>query len=178
MTSSNQPGGGRSLPLRRGKGSRHLAAATAAAQALAAAGCLAFWPAVAWAQAREDLARCRAIAEDARRLACYDAIQLSPSAPRSKYEPVALADLQGYALSYRGRLIDVTGWIRPERDFYLLGATAQDAKPLPVDVRVLGRRERDQLAQQCPAGCEASIQGRVGPVNFVTGIVAETVLVR
>ncbi len=131
-----------------------------------------------WAQTHEEINRCRGIADDARRLACYDAIRLSPLLPPSKYERLAIADLQNYALSYRGRLVEVEGWIRPERDFYLLGAALDDPRPLPVDVRVLGRRERDQLAGQCAAGCAVLIQGRVGPVNFVTGIVAETVLVR
>lgn len=131
----------------------------------------------AWAQTQEDLARCRIIADDARRLGCYDAIPSSPAAPRSKYERVALAELKTYALSYRGRLIEVVDWIRPERDFFLLGSDAGDKNPLPVDMRALSREQRESLARLCPSGCRATIQGRVGPVNFVTGIVAETVLV-
>jgi hypothetical protein len=131
----------------------------------------------AWAQTHEDLGRCRIITDSARRLACYDAIPLSATAPRSKYEPVQLAELRTYALSYRDRLVEIVGWIRPEREDFLLGSDANDGSPFPVDLRLLTRQQRDSIAQQCPAGCEATIQGRVGPVNFVTGIVAETLVV-
>lgn len=139
--------------------------------------CCFVWIAGAWAQTHEDIAGCRIVADDARRLACYDAIRLSPSTPRGKYEPIALADLKTSALTYRGRLVEVIGWIRPERDQYVLGSAVGDPSPMPVDLRGLTRQERESLARHCLTVCEATIRGRVAPVNFVTGLVVETVVV-
>lgn len=130
------------------------------------------------AQLREDILRCRPIEDESRRLACYDAISLSPAAPRSKYEAVPLAELQKYALSYRGRLVEVTGWIDVGERFFFLKADQTEAASLPIDFRSLTRTELQTFRDLCGAGCEASVEGRVGPVNFTTGIVADTLTAR
>lgn len=128
------------------------------------------------AQTREDIDRCRAIADEERRLACYDAIELQP-APRSKYEPVGLVELQNFALSFRGQLVEVTGWIEPGVRVSFLGLDENDERPLPIDTDSLPRRDRQAFLDACGGGCEATVQGRVRPVNFTTGIVAEAVIV-
>ena len=130
------------------------------------------------AQTREDLVRCRAVADEARRLACYDAIALSPASPRSKYEAIALEELETYALSYRGRFVEVSGWLQPGERFFLLKRNAQAARSLPVEFRGLTRSEQQGVRDLCGKGCEATIQGEVGPVNFTTGITADAVIVR
>ena len=130
------------------------------------------------AQIREDVIRCREVQDEARRLACYDAISLSPAAPRSKYETVPLAELLTYALSYRGRLVEVSGWIEPADRFFFLKAAAGEADSLPVDFRNLTRAQLQAFQEGCANGCEAVVEGRVGPVNFTTGIVADTLVAR
>ena len=130
------------------------------------------------AQLREDVVRCKTIEDDARRLACYDALNLSPAAPRSKYESVPLDELQSYALSYRGRLVEVIGWIVPGERFFSLKAGEAETESLPVDFRSLTRAELQAFQEQCGAGCEAVVEGRVGPVNFTTGIVADALIAR
>jgi hypothetical protein len=135
------------------------------------------WAAEAQAQSRLDLERCRSINDGLRRLSCYDAIILSQPPPtRSKYEIVPLAELQAYALTYRGRFVEVTGWLTPGPDLFQLTANAGDENPLPVDVRAIDRRQRDAFAEQCGEGCDATIQGRVGPVGFTTGIAADLLI--
>jgi hypothetical protein len=134
-------------------------------------------PAISMAQTRQDLERCRSINDTLRRLSCYDGISLSQSPPaRSKYQPVPLADIQADALSFRGRFVEVTGWISPEGNLFQLGAEAGDARPIPVDLRALDRRQRDAFVEQCGQGCDATIQGRVGPVGFTTGIAADLLI--
>ena len=129
------------------------------------------------AQTREDLLRCRSIADEGRRLACYDALDLLP-ASRSKYEKVDLAELKGFALSYRGQLVEVTGWIKPSAELFFLGVDEADARPLPIDSGSLSRRDRQAFLDACGDGCEATVQGRVRPVNFTTGIVADALVAR
>lgn len=127
------------------------------------------------AQSPEDMQRCRAISDDAKRLDCYDAIEFA-SGPRPKYEVVDLSDLKSYALSYRGQLIEVSGWIKPSDNLFLLGKDAADVRPIPVDFDALGRRDRQEFLRACSDGCEATVQGRVTPVNFTTGIVADALI--
>jgi len=136
------------------------------------------WACAAGAQTREEMERCRAIETDARRLECYDAIRLSPGPPRSKYEAVPLEELRSFALSYRGQLVEVTGWIKPGRDFLFLGADESDERPIPVDIESMSRRDRQAFLQECGDGCAAAVQGRVRPVNFTTGIVADALIAR
>lgn len=130
---------------------------------------------VAGAQTREDMLRCRAITDEGRRLACYDDIDLLP-ASRSKYERIDLAELKGFALTYRGQLVETTGWIKPGGERFFLGIDEADERPLPIDVNSLPRRDRQAFLDACGDGCEATIQGRVTPVNFTTGIVADTLV--
>ena len=129
----------------------------------------------AHAQTREDILRCREIVDTERRLACYDAIELSGS-PRSKYEVVDISELKGFALSYRGHLVEVQGWIKPGGDLLLLGVDEADQSTIPIDFQALPRRDREAFLQACAEGCEATVQGRVRPVNFTTGIVADALV--
>jgi hypothetical protein len=130
------------------------------------------------ATAQEDeLGLCRAIEDGARRLECYDAIPLRPNLLRRKYEAVPLDELKTYRLSYRGRLVEVEGWVKPDGEYLALGLSGDDATPMPIDVEALNRRDRQAVFEECAAGCEAVVQGRVGPVNFTTGIAADTVVV-
>lgn len=105
------------------------------------------------AQTREEFERCRAMGDDQRRLACYDAIAVSPASPRSKYEPVALDELKAYALSFRGRFVETSGWIRPERSYLFLGLDVTDEDPMPVEFEALPRRQRDDILEACGSGC-------------------------
>jgi hypothetical protein len=130
------------------------------------------------AQTRDEMERCRAIESEMRRLACYDAIRLSPGPPRSKYEMVPLEDLQRFALSYRGDLVEVFGWLTPGDDFFYLGADESDERTVPIDVQNVPRRDREEFLQECGEGCAAAVQGRVRPVNFTTGIVADAIFAR
>jgi hypothetical protein len=132
----------------------------------------------AGAQTREEMQRCRAIEDDARRLDCYDAIGLSTGPPRSKYEPVALDELKSFALSYRGQLVEVTGWLTRGTDFLFLGSDKSDDRPVPIDFEGIPRRDRQAFLEECGEGCSAVVQGRVRPVNFTTGIVADSLTVR
>jgi hypothetical protein len=134
------------------------------------------WEGAALAQTRTDMERCRAITDNAARLNCYDAIPLSPDASLSKYEVVDLADLKSFALSYRGDLVEVTGWIRPGGEAMELGSDAADKSPVPVDIGSLARRDRQAFLDTCGEGCRATVQGRVSPVNFTTGIVADALI--
>lgn len=129
--------------------------------------------AAAEAQFPEDVSRCRAIEDDARRLDCYDAIGLPAPLVSGKYEAVPLAELKDYALSFRGRLVEVGGWIAPAGDFLFLKLDEADPTSIPVEFGSLPRRLQQSFLEQCGAGCAATVQGRVGPVNFTTGIVAD-----
>jgi hypothetical protein len=133
---------------------------------------------MAGAQTREEMERCRTIENDARRLECYDAIRLSPGPPRTKYEPVDLEELKSFALSFRGQLVEVTGWITPDQDFLFLGIDETDERPVPIEFQNMSRRDRQAFLEQCGEGCPAAVQGRVRPVNFTTGIVADALIVR
>ena len=150
--------------------SKFLLPATAAALGVSLA-------AAALAQTRADIERCRAIEDDPRRLDCYDAIRLSTTTAPIKYESVELDELKDYALTYRGRLVEVAGRVRPEGDFLFLETEEGDPSPMPVDIEALARRDREDVLSQCGSGCEATVQGRVRPVNFTTGIVADSVVV-
>lgn len=136
------------------------------------------WAVMAEAQTREDMELCRAIEDDARRLACYDAIRLSTGPPRAKYEVVPLAELKAFALSFRGQLVEVSGWLMPGEDFLFLGVDGADERPIPVEYAAISRRERQAFLDLCGEGCLATVQGRVRPVNFTTGIVADALIAR
>lgn len=138
--------------------------------------CAVVFAGAAHAQTREEFVRCRAIEDDARRLACYDAISLL-SSPRSKYEAVSVEELRDFALSYRGRFVEVVGWVVAGERFLVLKQSGDATQSLPVDIRTLSRAEQQELAEQCGGGCEATVQGRVAPVNFTTGIVADEIVV-
>lgn len=131
----------------------------------------------ATAQTREDMLRCRSISDGERRLACYDAVELTGN-PRRKYEILDLTELKTFALTYRGDLVEVIGWIRPEDDLLFLGVDQADQTPLPVDFEAIDRRDREAFLRACGEGCEATVQGRVGPVNFTTGVVADVLTAR
>jgi hypothetical protein len=120
--------------------------------------------------------RCRVIEDPTRRLACYDALDLSTSEPRSKYEVVELSDLKTFALSYRGDLVQVSGWIKPGEEFMFLGLDSDDESPVPIAFESVSRRDRQEFLEICGDGCEATVQGRVMPVNFTTGIVADALI--
>lgn len=129
------------------------------------------------AQTRQDVERCRSINDGLRRLSCYDGIALSqPPANRGRYETVALAELKDFALNFRGRFIEVTGWVSPGADLFQLKTDDDDPDSLPVDVRSLDRQQRQAFMEQCGGGCDATIQGRVGPVGFTTGIAADLII--
>jgi hypothetical protein len=126
-------------------------------------------------QTDQDVAACRIIGEAERRLDCYDQIPLAPS--RGKYEALSLDELRSDVLSYRGRLVAVDGWLKPERDHLLIGAAADDPRPLPVEFESLSRRQREAVLERCSGGCQATVQGTVRAVNFTTGIVADAIVV-
>jgi hypothetical protein len=132
----------------------------------------------AQAQETSEIVRCRAIADNDRRLACYDAIPTRSGSLLSKYEAVSLDELKDFALTYRGRLVEVTGWLTPGSSYLFLGLDKDDARPMPIDAENLERRARETLLERCGEGCEATIQGRVRPVNFTTGIMADMVIAR
>ena len=131
------------------------------------------------AAAQEDeLGLCRVIEDDSRRLECYDAIPLRPGLLRRKYEAVPLEELRTYRLSYRGRFVEVEGWIAPSGEYFSLGAAPDDSGTMPVELKTLPRRDREELLRQCASGCAAVVRGRVSPVNFTTGIVADAIVAR
>jgi hypothetical protein len=129
------------------------------------------------AQTHADLARCRAITDDARRLACYDAIEPLGSSRLSKYEVVGLADFQEFALGYRGRFVEVRGTLRFVDEYATLGLDAGDAAAIPVELENLSRQELRTIRDACPESCEATVQGRAAPLRFTTGIRADVVVV-
>jgi hypothetical protein len=130
------------------------------------------------AQSPDELALCRAIEDDARRLACYDAIHLSTASPLSKYTRMSLEDLKLDILTSRGRFVEVAGVLRASSGALSLGVDAADERPLPIDVEALPRQDRRALLDECTEGCNAIVQGRVNPVRFTTGIVADRVIRR
>jgi hypothetical protein len=135
----------------------------------------ALWAPAAAAQTSLDIERCRDISEDRMRLQCYDAIPLTPGRfRRSKYEVVDLAELAEYPLSYRGRLVEVSGWLTPSEDAFFLSTAADAENGLPIEADSLSRRDRDAVVAACLEGCQATVQGKVAPVNFTTGIIADT----
>ena len=140
---------------------------------------LAGFPWISGGFAQEDeLGLCRAIEDDSRRLECYDEIPLRPGLLRRKYEVVPLEELRTYRLSYRGRFVEVEGWVTPSGEYLSLGATPEDSGTMPVEVEALPRRDREAVLEQCASGCAAVVRGRVNPVSFTTGIVADAVVVR
>ena len=82
---------------------------------------------------------------------------------------IELSDFRANALSYRGDLVELSGWLSPDGDLLMLGADAADPSPIPVEYSNLPRRAREDFLVACGAGCEAVVQGRVRPVNFTTG---------
>lgn len=135
------------------------------------------WVGPTSAQTRADIERCRGIADDSRRLGCYDAIVVAP-ASRSKYDFVPLIELMNFALSYRGDLVETSGWVVPGADVFVLRVDRIGDDALPVDVERLSRHDREAFVEQCGDGCEATVQGTVSPVNFTTGINADRLIVR
>jgi hypothetical protein len=130
------------------------------------------------AQSREEMERCRALEDEARRLSCYDSIPLSRVTAPSKYERVSLDELKEFRLSYRGQLIEVTGWIAPgDDDLLFLGLDPADADTIPIDFAALPRHDRETFTETCGSGCDATVQGRVRPLNFTTGVVADALIV-
>lgn len=128
------------------------------------------------AQTRQEIETCRAIADDELRLQCYDGMGLPRGgAPRPKYERVELAELEQYPLSYRGNLVEVTGWLIPSGDFFLVKTDPEAADALPVEAETLSRHQLQSILATCGEGCRAIVQGKVAPVNFSTGIIADTV---
>ena len=128
------------------------------------------------AQMRREIETCRAIADDALRLQCYDGIGLPRAgAPRPKYERVELGELEEYPLSYRGSLVEVTGWLIPSGDFFLVKTDPEAADALPVEAEALTRHQLQSILATCAEGCGAIVQGKVAPVNFSTGIIADTI---
>jgi hypothetical protein len=125
------------------------------------------------AQSRAAMERCRAILDPERRLACYDAIDLAISPPRAKYEVVELSELKQFALSYRGDLVEVSGWVTPGNELLTLGGDEADTDTIPIEFESLSRQDRRNFLTACGEGCRATVQGRVMPVNFTTGIVAD-----
>jgi hypothetical protein len=97
---------------------------------------------------------------------------------RRKYEAVPLEELSTYRLSYRGRFVEVEGWVVPSGEYLSLGAKPDDSAVMPVEIEALPRRDREAFLEQCASGCAAVVRGRVSPVNFTTGIVADTVVIR
>ena len=97
--------------------------------------------------------------------------------PRSKYERVDLGEFKKYALSYRGDLVEVTGWVVPAGEILELGFDETDKSPVPIEFGSLSRRDQQDFFAACGEGCEATVQGRVKPVNFTTGIVADVLFV-
>ncbi len=136
------------------------------------------WVASAAAQTREEMELCRAIEDDAKRLTCYDDIRLSTGSPRSKYEAVPLDELKSFALSYRGQLVEVTGWLKPGGSLFFLGVDEKDEHPVPIEFQSVPRQDRQAFLAACGDGCNAAVQGRVRPVNFTTGIVADALFAR
>jgi hypothetical protein len=135
----------------------------------------ALWAVAAPAQVRREIETCRAIEDDELRLQCYDGIGLpSGGATRPKYERVELAELEEFPLSYRGSLVEVTGWLIPSGDFFLLKTDPEAADALPVEAETLTRQQRQSVLGTCGKGCRAIVQGKVAPVNFSTGIIADT----
>ena len=129
------------------------------------------------AQTRDEVLLCRSIAEPMRRLACYDALRLSPAAPAGKYEPVPLAEFAESPLAYRGRLVAVTGPVTAAAGEFSLEVDGASGKRLPLDLSALPRRVQESVRAACGETCQATVQGRVAPVAFVTGIVADNVTV-
>jgi hypothetical protein len=131
----------------------------------------------AGAQTHADLARCRAIADDARRLECYDAIEPLGARTLSKYEVVPLDDFTAFALGYRGRFVELSGRMSLVGDYAMLALEAGDAESVPVEFKNLSRQELRAIREACPETCEATVQGRAAPVRFTTGVVADAVVV-
>lgn len=134
------------------------------------------WSCPAPAQLRGDFARCRSIEDDARRLECYDRIgaDATPSI-RSKYEVVELRELKAFPLSYRGDLVEVRGFLVPTPDIFDLKLDEGDTRPFPVNVESLSRHTLELVTQACGPGCPATVRGKVGPLAFVTGIIADSI---
>ena len=132
---------------------------------------------LAAAQTHADLARCRAIADDARRLDCYDAIEPLGAANLSKYEVVPIEDFRAFALGYRGRFVELRGRMTLADDSATLAIDAQDREAIPIGLENLSRQELRAIQGACPDGCDATVQGRAAPVRFTTGVVADTVVV-
>ena len=118
---------------------------------------------------RADAARtCSAAARSPTRRGgsrCYDAIQLTP-ASEAEIRTSRFAELKSFALSYRGDLVEVSGWIKPGDELFFLGVDEADERPIPVDFDSLPRRERQAFLNACGEGCEATVQGRVTPGQF------------
>ena len=134
------------------------------------------WAPAAAGQTLQDIERCREIGEGQLRLQCYDAIIIRPGRlTRSKYEVVDLAELAEYPLSYRGRLVEASGWLTLSEDIFLLSTAADADDGLPIEADSLSRRDRETLVAACLEGCQATVQGKVAPVNFTTGIIADAV---
>jgi hypothetical protein len=74
--------------------------------------------------------------------------------------------------------VEASGWIRPDRNYLFLGLDESDERPMPVEFEALPRRQRDDILEACGSGCEATVRGRVSPVNFTTGIVADDIILR
>jgi hypothetical protein len=132
---------------------------------------------MAAAQTHADLARCRAIADDQRRLECYDEIAGPRPSLLSKYEVVPIDDFKAFALGYRGRFVELRGRLALAGDYATLGRDGEEADAIPIELENLSRQELQAIRKACPESCEATVQGRAAPVRFTTGIVADAIVV-
>jgi hypothetical protein len=139
--------------------------------ALVAAGLLGFSATVGRSQ---DLSTCRAIPDDAKRLACFDKFVI-PGAPQrsGEYQKLSLTDFKLDQAQLKGHRVAVDGSLWSFGGMVLLKSGLADFSPVMVKMDAVPRDQRKQLIEQCQQGCEVTVLGTVGDTGFATGIIAQ-----
>lgn len=87
-------------------------------------------------------------------------------------------DLRLDIASLDGRKVRVKGIGLYMMDMLMLKKSMTDLSPIYINISKLAREQRRQIIQQCSnvmTGCAVTVQGAVGKVNYLNGILAENI---
>jgi hypothetical protein len=87
-------------------------------------------------------------------------------------------DLRLDMASLDGKKVRVRGVGHFMMDMFMLKKSMTDMSPMIVDIAKLPRDQRREIMSQCSdlmSGCQVTVHGTVGKVNFKKGLFAERV---
>lgn len=131
------------------------------------------------AQDRNNLVRCKAIADNGARLFCYDkAVQPPLQVIKQEYRAMRLAELKVDIGDLLGSKVEVPGFMKLVNGdvAFLWAGETSDGIYIPVYTSRLSRDLRLLLVTQCVNGCSVITRGRAGTsaAGFSNGIIADS----